>query len=377
MMQYKIIQFIPQLNYGGAEVLVKNYAFELYNRGYDVIILCIKRYNSLLEKLILEHGIKIVFLDEIANIDRDRKGRINRIANSIKWRLGIKRFFKKEKPDIVHSHMFTGEVLLQARKELRKAKLFYTVHSDPEKYWGDGKNLREKNALFNLNKYNDLTIIALHEEAKRKLDSLFDNSINIKVLNNCVDVDSFQFPSITRNEVLLKYAIPQDSYIIGHVGRFAIPKNHHFLVDVFYEIHKKVQNSYLLLIGDGEKKHEIEDQVSSYELNKYVIFLGIKDDLTSYYQCFDAFVFPSLWEGFPLSLIEAQSARVRCYISDNVSDEAILSNYVQVVSLKKSSEEWADVILNAKPISFVDMGLKNYSIRNVIDTLEHLYFNGR
>ena len=109
----------------------------------------------------------------------------------------------------------------------------------------------------------------------------------------------------------------EGKFVIGHVGRFERQKNHEFLIEVFAEVHKKNENSVLLLIGDGSLKDPIRQKVIVLNLEEYVFFLGQRDDVADLLQTMDVFVLPSLYEGFPVSIVEAQANGLVCIASDS------------------------------------------------------------
>lgn len=134
--------------------------------------------------------------------------------------------------------------------------------------------------------------------------------------------------------------------MVGHVGRFSYPKNHEYLIKIFKSINDKI-SARLLLVGDGELMPEIRDEVCKLGLNDKVIFTGVRSDVARLLQGMDVFVFPSIYEGLPVSVVEAQAAGVPCVISDTISEECILINeLVKRLSLSISPENGEMVLLN-------------------------------
>jgi glycosyltransferase involved in cell wall biosynthesis len=135
------------------------------------------------------------------------------------------------------------------------------------------------------------------------------------------------------------------------VGRFNTVKNHDFLIDIFAECVRKKENIRLLLVGDGEEKQKIEEKVKQMGLEKKVIFTGVRSDVERLMQIMNVFVFPSFYEGLPVTMVEAQAAGLPCVISDHVSEECIITeNLVTEVSLDEKPEKWADIILKSAEI---------------------------
>jgi glycosyltransferase involved in cell wall biosynthesis len=179
-------------------------------------------------------------------------------------------------------------------------------------------------------------------------------SQKFKIINNAIDIDKFQFDTINRDNTRKKMKI-DNKLVVGHVGSFLDVKNHIFLIRVFYEIHKKEPNAVLLLIGDGKLRSKIEDMVKSLNLADAVCFLGIRSDIPALLNAMDMFVFPSKFEGLGIALIEAQVASLHCFASTDVPLEAAITNFVSFIGLKKTPEQWADIILAGKNYSRYDM----------------------
>ena len=163
-------------------------------------------------------------------------------------------------------------------------------------------------------------------------------------MKNAIDTNKFIYNKDIRRQKRKELNI-ENKFVVGHVGRFHPQKNHDFIIDIFKELNEKRKNSVLLLVGDGELRQSIENKVKELNLLDKVIFTGVRDDIPELLQSMDVFVFPSLYEGLPVTLIEAQATGLPCIVSDTITHEAIISSNIQSVSLQKSAEEWADKIL--------------------------------
>ena len=130
------------------------------------------------------------------------------------------------------------------------------------------------------------------------------------------------------------------------MGRFNPQKNHKFLIDVFDEIVKIEKESVLLLIGEGYLFDEIKEKVNRLGLQNNVKFLGLRDDIADLMQGMDLFLFPSLFEGLPVVLVEAQAAGLKCVTSTGVTKESDLTNSVEFYDLNMSPKEWSERIVN-------------------------------
>ncbi len=200
-----------------------------------------------------------------------------------------------------------------------------------------------------------------------------------KVIHNAVDLQKFNFNENTRNSIRKKLNIDNNTLVIGHAGRFTNQKNHNFLIEIFNEIHKINQNTKLLLIGTGEKETEIKEKVKQLKLNNNVIFAGFKNNVNEYMFAMDIFIFPSKYEGLGLVLIEAQATGMKCYTSkDVVPKEAQVSNLLEYISLDKTPNKWANIILNNNNIrenKYKEIKANGYDIQDTIQELEQFYLN--
>jgi glycosyltransferase involved in cell wall biosynthesis len=172
---------------------------------------------------------------------------------------------------------------------------------------------------------------------------VFGNRQGVQIINNALDIDRYYFDEEIRNTYRKEFNL-QDKYVIGFVGRLEKQKNVGRLIEIFKKIRN--ENSILLIIGDGSEKNELLDK--SKEFKDRILFLGKRDDVEKLMSVMDVFVLPSLYEGLPLVLIEAQAAGLSCVRSSSIPSGADITDRVYAVDLKDSDEKWADVILNVK-----------------------------
>lgn len=172
-----------------------------------------------------------------------------------------------------------------------------------------------------------------------------NDSIRCQVLNNAIDVRRFSFNQETRKQVRSELHIAENAIVIGHVGRFVEAKNHLFLIEVFADVRKHDPNAVLLLVGDGERRSEIQAAIAEKSLEDAVILTGVRSNVWDFYQAMDVFVFPSIYEGLPVSLVEAQAAGLPCCVSTSVPREAAITDLVQFHSLSDSAEKWCGWVL--------------------------------
>ena len=171
------------------------------------------------------------------------------------------------------------------------------------------------------------------------------------VINNAIDVGKFSYNESVRKSKRNELNIADGTIVVGHAGRFVSVKNHSFIIDVFNEFHKKNGNSKLLLVGQGPLLEEVRGKVVALGLQDDVDFLGQRDDLNELYQVFDVFLFPSLYEGLGMVLIEAQCAGNLCFTSTEVPRVTEVTNNIEFLNLAYDSVVWAE---------YIELALKSY-----------------
>lgn len=176
---------------------------------------------------------------------------------------------------------------------------------------------------------------------------------NYTVLKNAIDCQKFRFDESVRNRVRKENGLT-DSLVVGHIGRTdIIQKNHKFLFEIFSHIKSQAFNSKLLLIG-GEKSQELVEISKKAGFENDVIFLGSRSDVSELLQAVDVFAFPSTNEGLPVSVVEAQASGLPVIMSDNVTDEVIITDRVFRLALSLSAQQWAEEIMSASHLKRED-----------------------
>lgn len=205
---------------------------------------------------------------------------------------------------------------------------------------------------------------------------MFGKDRSFVVLNNGVDTHKYIFSLDDRIEIRKELCISSESEIILHVGAFRPQKNHRFVVEIFHEYLKKNPNALLVLVGDGELKPEIIDDVENLRIKENVLFLGVRNDVNRILSASDKFLFPSFYEGFPIALIEAEANGVLCVVSDDITDEVCFDNCVRL-SLEDPIETWATALerdfVGHREEAFKVIEEVGLGIDSTIGRLENLY----
>ena len=193
-------------------------------------------------------------------------------------------------------------------------------------------------------KYVDVKVAPSDLAAKYTFGNRAYRNGKVTILHNAIDYDQYRYASAGRKLVRDEYGISDTGIVIGHIGRFMQQKNHPFLLDVFFNFHQKHPESRLLLVGNGELENKIRSKVNNLGLNDTVIFTGVRSDIPQLLSAMDVFVFPSLYEGMPNTVIEAQATGLPCVIADTITKEADITGLVRYMSLERSAEEWAAAV---------------------------------
>ena len=167
----------------------------------------------------------------------------------------------------------------------------------------------------------------------------------VEFIKNGIETSRFKYDEQTRRELREELGVG-DKIVIGHIGRFMQQKNHSFLLEIFKIIHDKNPNTVLALCGEGRLEDDIKKKASELGIENDILFLGVRSDTNRVYQAYDLFLFPSLWEGLPLTGIEAQTAGLSVLMSDIITPETIVTDNVTQFSLNQSAEAWADKALD-------------------------------
>lgn len=169
----------------------------------------------------------------------------------------------------------------------------------------------------------------------------------IFIMHNAINCENFKYRPEVRERLRKEMGL-EGKFVIGHVGRFERQKNHEFLIEVFAEVKKRRPESVLLLVGEGSLRAYIECKVQSLCMEASVIFYGQSDNVADLYQVMDLFILPSLYEGAPVSLVEAQLNGLFCIVSDAITKESNYSSRVLYLPLHIPEKLWADSCINAE-----------------------------
>ena len=336
MNQLRVLQVVTHMERGGLESMLMNY-YRYIDREKIQFDFLVHRQE------------RAAYDDEIEAMG----GKIYRLPRLVPWSnaylTALNRFFD-EHPEyrIVHVHQdCLSSVILKAAQQHNIPVRIAHSHSANQ-----DKNLKYPVKLWykrSISKYAT-NLFACGEDAG---DWMFGGE-PFQIINNAIDVAAYTYVPTKRQEMRRQLGL-ENELTIGHVGRFNQPKNHPFLLDIFAVLLKKEPNAILLLVGGGENMPKIQAKAHTLGIAEHVRFLGVRSDVADLMQAMDVFVFPSLYEGLPVTMVEAQAAGLPCLISDKIPPECILTNgLVGVLPLSAEPETWAAKILEKKNLPRID-----------------------
>ena len=359
----RILHVVVNMNRGGAETLIMN----LY-RNLD-------RTKVQFDFLTCKEG---VFDEEIVELG----GKVHRVpyitdVGHMGYMKALNTFFASHQEyRIVHSHMdkMSGFVLRSAKKAGIPIRIAHSHNTSSE------GGAAAKMYKWYAGKFISSCATHLLACSNAAAQWLFvDQAGTARILKNGIECDRFAFSSNIRKQVREELQLHEDTFVVGHVGRFAHQKNHSFLIDIFAQLIKLKPNSILLLAGDGPLRIESEKKVEELNLRNNVKFLGIRSDIEKLLQAFDVFVFPSVHEGLPVTIIEAQGAGLPCMISDAITEEVDMGmNLVEHFPLTDKKiwiEKLKSISVRSLPRDILDQALskKGYDIKNTAELTQDFY----
>lgn len=169
------------------------------------------------------------------------------------------------------------------------------------------------------------------------------------MLKNAVDIEKYSYRQNIRNRIRKELEIDDDTILIGHVGRMHPQKNHYFLIKFFSQLVSQQSNVRLVLLGDGELREDVEQQINQLGLQGKVLLLGLRKNVEDYFSAMDCLVLPSLHEGLPVVIVEAQANGLNCFVSDTVTKEVQISDLVHYLPIDQGESIWVNALRSCKP----------------------------
>lgn len=343
----RVLQVVTYMGRGGLETMLMNYYRHIDRSQVQFDFLVHRDFTADYDQEILNLGGRIY-----------RLPRLNPV--SVQYQNALRTFFDKHREyQVVHSHLdcMAGIPLQEAKAHGVPVCIAHAHNNNQTK---DKKYLLKLLYKRKIPRVADF-LFACSQEAG---EWMFGTK-SFWILNNAIDAPDYVYDERTRQKVRKELGISEDTLLVGHVGRFAPPKNHLMLIRIMAALKNQCRDSKLLLVGTGDGMDSVKAEVRSLGLEKNVIFAGLRADVPELVQAMDVFAFPSIHEGLPLSVIEAQAAGLPCIISDGVPIECKKTDLVIQKKLSDGPDAWADQI----------MQLSGRPRQNTLDQITRAGFN--
>ena len=319
---------------GGIERIVKSYTdrFPLNEVICDYIVIGSK---FSLEREIIEKGGKVFYLP-------------NRVKHRITYKRKLKQIFIDNTYDAVWANLsgLTNIDVLKLGKRHRVP--LRIVHAHLSRFTWTGWWMRYLVPLFH---YKNQLVVdkyatnywACSESAGKFLfpKRLWDQIVYI---HNAVDTAQF-CPDAEKTMRIRRDLEVENNFVVGHMARMCKEKNQLFLLEIFHQLLVLQSNAKLLFVGDGEQREQIMERADELGIREHILFTGFTTDTVPYYRASNVFCLPSLNEGLPLTVIEAQACGVPCVVSPIIPKSANITGCVKYVGLDQSAAEWSAALL--------------------------------
>lgn len=368
MEKKKLLVVIQHLRRGGVELAAINFASNLNKEKYSITyyLVDVQNYHDeSLEKELLASGAKII------KVSHSEHG-------YIKGYFHAKKIISGGKYDIVHSHvMFFSGIIAAAAKRCGVKKI--VTHSHGTK-WNHKENAifkAYKAVMRKLINKNATHILACSEAAGEYLYGKKEYKKRGIFVPNGIDCSAYAYNETVRREVRNEFGIGNGEILIGHIGTIYKIKNQVFLVEIFAEMLKTAPDSHLLLAGERADDGPVLQKAKELGIENKIIFTGQRSDVSRLLQGFDIMIFPSLYEGLPVSLIEAQAAKLPCLISTAVTNEVAFNKSTAFMSLSDPAAKWGEkafelIKANRNETDITSL-VNNFDIHKATEILNKIY----
>lgn len=301
-----------------------------------------------------------------------------KVYNYISYQRIWNQFLSTHHYDIVYAHSTnSASVFLKIAK---KHGCKTIAHSHSAGYRGNKlEQLTKKFFTRGVKDVADYWFACSDKAAERLYGNNYKNYPHFYYIPNAIDAEKYRFESNTRKKIRDELGIGDDVLLCGHIGTFSVPKNHIFLINVFAEVLKKEPNARLVCCGTGALLPTVKQQAKELGVLDKIFFTGVVQNANEYLMAMDVFVFPSIFEGFPVSILEAQATGLPIVMSDIITKDVDLTDLIIRQNLSKTPTVWADMVVSA----FAKHNMRDtynsaiaeskYNIKETVKEFERLY----
>lgn len=362
MGKIKILEVIGEMDMGGAETFLMNVLRNINKEKFEMLFLCYSTEKYDYEDEINKLGGKIIRVEKVSK------------KNIFKYVNMLSKIMRKYEINVIHSHTAYNSLfpILAAKKSGITNIITHSHNTIFDSNPSLIKKIYFKISQIIINKYSKK--IACGNEAGK---ALYGKNQEYIVMDNGIVVENFAFDENIRKIKRAEVNIKENELVFIHVGRFDQQKNHMFLLDIYNYFTKLYSiESKLLLIGDGILREKMEQKVESLNIKDKCILLGKRNDVNELYSVADVLVFPSLYEGLPVTLIEAQANGIPILASDTIDKEVNITKKIKFLSLNQNLNEWCNELYSLKNSRYdCNELMKNsvYNMKKNVKKLEEIY----
>ena len=330
----KVLIVIGKLCVGGAERVGRDIGYYADKEKYEIHYLVFGKDRGDYERELIQAGCRIHHMPSPSNGYR-------------RYYKNLIRLLKREQFDVVHSHtMFSSAWVLKAARRCGVPVRIAHSHTirGPEK-----RTLVKRmyeNAMRIIIRIDSTHYVACGKGTGNWLFGKKYFSKHGILIYNGIKLADYAYHEEARRRIRESHDIA-GCFVLGHVGHLAPVKNQSFILKLLPDILERNEKAMLLLLGDGQDREKLLEEAGKLGIKDHVLFTGNVSNVGEYMSAMDVFLFPSLYEGMPLAMVEAQANGLPCVISDAIPDDVHLTDLVRSVSLKADREEWVNAILSA------------------------------
>ena len=330
----RVLHMIGSLEIGGSQAMIMNIYRNIDREKIQFDFVIDKNRGGFFEKEITELGGKIYKMPSFkgTNIHEIRKS----------WDVF---FTEHSEYKILHSHVRSYASLYIPIAKKHGVKTIIHSHSTSN---GSGISALVKAVMqYPLRYQADYFFGCSQKSGEWLFGKKIASGDRFFVIKNAIKTDEYKVDGNVRNQYRKELGIEENAIVYVLVGRLHEAKNHMFLLELFAGIVKKNPKDVLLLVGDGELRNQIVEKINELDLSRNVIMMGARKDVANILKASDCFLFPSNWEGLPVTVVEAQAAGLPCLISDRITDEVNITSLVKKIPIDQGIKCWIDAIENA------------------------------
>lgn len=352
----KVLQVVNGMNIGGIQSFIMNLYRGIDKSLFDFVFLTYTQENCHYREEIEKTGGRLISIASGRNNSR------------IKHLCQLNAVIKRERPTVVHCHTYFDAAWVMLVAKHNGVPIRITHSHTTHGYFLKHKFIHSLLAMMIRRSSN--VMLACGKDAGM---SLFKKQC-FKIVNNGIELEKFKYSEKDRIKIRKELRIDDATIVIGHVGRFSKEKNQVFLINLLKRLIQGEKSYKILLLGEGETKAFVQKNAQKNDLMNNVEFLGSVEDSFCYYNAFDYYVFPSIYEGFPVSLIEAQANGLPIIASSSIDSSSKINDNVIYLDLNGGLNKWVDTIIKLSPNRCVPKKkLALFSVENTVSCMEKIY----